>query len=148
MHPQNKSKGAIEYPYMIKPMLFSAAEQVFLGVLDQAVGDRYRVFGKVRVADVVSVKPEFDDRIRMRAFNRISSKHFDFLFCRKDNLRVVGALELDDKPHQEENRHRRGVSMASLCRSISLPLIQLPVQQTYSVPEIRKKVLSVLNIDR
>lgn len=33
--------------------LFTAAERSFLGVLDQATAGRYRVFGKVRVADVL-----------------------------------------------------------------------------------------------
>ncbi|WP_018231811.1 DUF2726 domain-containing protein [Thioalkalivibrio thiocyanodenitrificans] len=42
---------ATRYPYVKIEGLFSPAERSFLGVLDQAVGDEYRVFGKVRVAD-------------------------------------------------------------------------------------------------
>ena len=53
-----KSRGqrSDKYPYIRNRVLFSPAERSFLGVLQQAVGDQYRVFGKVRVADVVSVK--------------------------------------------------------------------------------------------
>lgn len=145
IQPRDESKGDVEYPYRIKPELFSPTERSFLGALDQAVGDRYRVFGKVRVADVVRVKSISDRRIRMSAFNRISSKHFDFIFCRKDDLKVVGALELDDKSRQKKKRQRQDAFMVALCSTISLPLIQLPEKQVYSVPEIRTKVLGVLD---
>jgi hypothetical protein len=35
------------YKYRQQGPLFTAAERSFLGVLDQAVSDNYRVFGKV-----------------------------------------------------------------------------------------------------
>ena len=50
-----KSKKAVSYPYVSAESLFTKNEQVFLQVLEQAAGD-YRVFGKVRVADVVEVR--------------------------------------------------------------------------------------------
>ena len=40
-----------ELPYQRKKSLFTNAERSFLGVLDQAIDERLRVFGKVRVAD-------------------------------------------------------------------------------------------------
>jgi hypothetical protein len=39
------------------------------------------VFGKVRVADVVETASGLRWSDRLRAFNRISAKHFDFLVC-------------------------------------------------------------------
>lgn len=49
-------KGRLDFPYQKEPALFTAAERSFLGVLEQAVEGRFRVFGKVRVADVITVK--------------------------------------------------------------------------------------------
>ena len=42
--------------YQLAPALFTQAEQSFLGVLTQAVDEKFRVFGKVRVADVINPK--------------------------------------------------------------------------------------------
>ena len=137
---------ATDYPYVRRKVLFSAAERSFLGVLDQAVGDEYRVFGKVRVADVASVQKMPDRGAWQRAFNRISSKHFDFLLCSKTELAVVAAIELDDQSHQQGKRQKRDAFVVGLCEAIALPLVQVPGQRTYSVPEVRAKVMSALGI--
>lgn len=134
------------YPYTMNQVLFSPAERSFLGVLDQAIGDEYRVFGKVRVADVVSVKSMSDRSVWQQAFNRISAKHFDFVLCRKDDLTVFGAIELDDKSHQKNRRQGRDAFMVGLCNAISLPLIQVPAQRAYSVSDIRAKVLAAVDL--
>jgi len=44
------------FPYEKISVLYSPAERSLLGVIDLAVGQNYRVFGKVRVDDVASVK--------------------------------------------------------------------------------------------
>lgn len=132
------------YPYTKKQVLFSPAERSFLGVLDQAIGEEYLVFGKVRVADIVEPQRSLDKSKRQKAFNRISAKHFDFVLCAKGDLAVVCAIELNDQSHQQRKRQDRDAFLVGLCQAISLPLIQMPAQRTYSVPEIRAKVLSTL----
>jgi hypothetical protein len=135
-----------EFPYTKNAALFSPAERSFLGVLEQAVGEHYRVFGKVRVADVASVRPISDRSAWKRAFNRISAKHFDFVLCTRDDLSVAAAVELDDKSHQQRKRQARDGFLVSLCEAISLPLIQVPARRGYSVGELRAQVLSALGI--
>ena len=44
--------------YERRATLFTRAERSFLGVLDQAAGSDYRIFGKVRIADVLKVSSE------------------------------------------------------------------------------------------
>lgn len=133
-----------DFPYARNDVLFSAAERSFLGVLEQAVGDEHRVFGKVRVVDVVSVRAMNDRSAWQRAFNRISSKHFDFLVCAKDDLSIKAAIELNDQSHESRKRRERDRLLIELCRSVSLPLLVVPAQQAYSVAELREKVLVAL----
>jgi hypothetical protein len=115
-------------------------------VLEQAVGREYRIFGKVCVADIVSVNPMLDRADWWRAFNRISAKHFDFVLCSKGDLSVVAAVELNDKSHLQPKRQERDAFLVDLCQAISLPLIQVPAQRAYSIPELRALVLSALGI--
>jgi hypothetical protein len=137
-------KGRAEwYPYETQA-LFSPAERSFLGVLDQAVGEDYRVFGKVRVADVVGPRRGMDNSSRQKALNRVSAKHFDFVLCAKTDLAVVCAIELDDQSHQERKRQARDAFLVGLCQAVSLPLIQVPARHAYSVQELRTAVLSAL----
>jgi Protein of unknown function (DUF2726) len=72
--------------------------------------------------------------------NRTLSKHFDFVLCAQTDLSVVCVIELDDRSHQAQKRQERDAFLAGLCAAISLPLIQIPVQRAYSVPEVRAKV--------
>jgi len=50
---QGRAAESADYPYQKTKGLFTAAERMFLGVLDQAVGQHARVLGKIRVADVL-----------------------------------------------------------------------------------------------
>jgi len=135
-----------DFPYQPVRALFSPAERSFLGVLDQAVGGRYRVFGKVRVADVATVKPSKDNRAWQRAFNRISAKHFDFILCDNQDLSVRCAIELDDQSHRAAQRQQRDGFIDSLCQTIKLPLVRIPARQAYSVNEIRQTLSSALGV--
>jgi Protein of unknown function (DUF2726) len=132
--------GSDGFPYQRNKALFSPAERSFLGALEQAVGGEYRVFGKVRIADVASVRSNPNRAFWQRAFNRISAKHFDFILCKPDDLSIVCAVELDDKSHQQMKRKDRDDFVAGLCIAIDLPLLQIPAQRAYSVPELRSRV--------
>lgn len=136
--------ASIEYPYILNKTLFSPAERSFLGVLEQAIGDEYRIFGKVRVADVTSVKSLSNRAAWQRAFNRISAKHIDYVLCSKDELSIVCAIELDDHSHQKRKRQERDAFLARLCQEISLPLLQIPAQRAYSANEIKVKLFEVI----
>jgi hypothetical protein len=143
---KNKQGGAgtIGYPYQPAKQLFSAAERSFLGVLDQAVGSDYRVFGKVRVADVAMVKPGLGNSARQGALNRIASKHFDFVVCRASDLAVVCAVELNDKSHASNRAQARDDLLAKVCHVINLPLITVPAKQAYAPQDVRSQFLAVV----
>lgn len=139
---QKRSRGSFDaLPYSLKPALFSPAERSFLGVLEQAIGKHYQIFGKVRIADVVATKRGLSSSNWQTAFNRINAKHFDFVLCNRDNLAVVCAIELNDKSHQKDSRRQRDAFVIEVCRAIGLPLVQVPAKRMYSVEEIRTTIL-------
>lgn len=137
-------KGSLGFPYQPAGTLFTAAERSFLGVLDQAVGAEYRVFGKIRVADVAKVKPGLDKSARQKAVNRVAQKHFDFVVCRADNLAIVCAVELNDKSHASKKAQARDQFLTKVCEVIALPLLQVPAKRSYVTQEIRSQFLSAV----
>jgi hypothetical protein len=76
-----KKKDSHRYPYQLSKYLLSKAERSFYGVLSQVIGDSGLIFTKVRIADVLSPGKSLDRSNWQKAFNAISSKHFDFLIC-------------------------------------------------------------------
>jgi hypothetical protein len=125
------------FPYKKVLVLFSPSERSFLGVLEQAVGDGAKVFGKVRVADVILPEKSLSRSNWQQAFNKISGKHFDYLLCKKDDLSVICAIELDDSSHQSESRKKRDEFLSAVCDAAGVPLVQVPAKQGYVIAEIR-----------
>jgi hypothetical protein len=139
---KQSNSGSVGYPYQPAKALFSVAERSFLGVLDLAVGSEYRVFGKVRVADVALVKSGLGNSARQGALNRIAAKHFDFVVCRASDLSVVCAVELNDKSHASQRAQARDELVANVCQAIGLPLLAVPAKQAYSVQELQAQFLA------
>ena len=113
----------VEYPYQKADSLFSPAERSFLGVLETAVGDKYRVLGKVRLADIISTTRGLSRSDWQKAFNRIDSKHVDFALCKKDDMSLACAIELDDRSHRKSDRKSRDDFLESALNAASVPFI-------------------------
>lgn len=123
-------------PYQRAEVLFSPAERSFIGVLQQAVGSNAAIFGKVRVADVVAPKEGLGRSARQKAFNQISSKHFDFLLCDKEDLSVACVIELDDGSHHSRRRQEGGDFLKRVCEAAGIPLIHVPAESAYVVSAV------------
>jgi hypothetical protein len=141
---RSSAKGDIAFPYQRRETLFSPAERSFLGVLDQAVGEKYRVFGKVRIADVAAVRGTPNRSHWQKAFNKINAKHFDFVLCNPTDLSFVCAIELDDKSHAQEKRKGRDGFVEGVCVAIGLPLLRFPAKRGYTVDGIREAIANLL----
>ena len=82
----------------------------------------------------------------IRDRNRITSKHFDYVLCRKDDLSVVCAIELDDRSHAALERKRRDVFLDKVCSDLLLPLVRIQARAAYSIPTVRTQVLGPLGV--
>lgn len=132
---QRASSG--DYPYQFNEQLFSPAERSFYGILNQATQNEAVVFGKVRVADVLSPPKGLSRSNWQKSFNRISSKHFDFVICSPDTLYVRAVVELDDKSHAKGKRAERDRFIEKACESAGVTLHRVNAAATYNVGEIR-----------
>lgn len=141
---KNKTRD-IEAQYKKREALFTPAERSFLGVLNQAIDDNAIIFGKVRVADIIKPNSWLSRKKWQTLFNKISSKHFDFVICDKHDLSVLCAIELDDKSHNSKIRKKRDAFLQSACLSANLPLIQVPAKPSYNIDEIRKSLITRLS---
>lgn len=138
-----KDEAAMPTPsYTRRASLMSKAERSFYGVLVQAVGEEYRIFAKVRVADVLKPAKGMDRSQWRKAFNQINRKHFDFVLCERDDLRFVYAIELDDKSHENDERKSRDQLIDQACKEAGLPLIHIRAARGYAHDALRNQILS------
>ena len=129
---KEETSETIFYPYQKQTFLLTKAERSFFGVLQQAVGNDYHTFSKVRLADIIKVSSGLSASDRQKAQNRISGKHVDFVLCNTRDLAVHCVIELDDKSHEKLERRKRALHAAGVT------IFHFSVQQTYNLNEIRK----------
>jgi len=125
------------FSYKRQPALFSPAEQSFLGVLEQVLGSEYRVFGKVRIADLI--KPE-NGAGRQTALNRIVGKHVDFVVCNATDLSIIGVIELDDKSHNQASRQKRDAFVDRAFASAGIPITRFPARAAYRLSASKESI--------
>jgi hypothetical protein len=136
-----KSKGKLDFDvYRKQDQLFSAAELNFLAALDKAIVPGQRVLGKVRVADLVSLRSGLNPRDRQIAVNRVAQKHFDFVICSGPSLVPVCAIELNDSSHYSSIAKRRDEFLSSVCTQVGLPLVVIKAARSYPPEEIRRQI--------
>ena len=138
-----RSKKSI-HPYQKLNALFTPAERSFYGVLTQAVNGDAVIFGKVRVADVLTPRKSTIKGVWQTAFNKISAKHFDFMLCKKDDLSFICGIELDDSSHNSAKSQARDAFVEAACQSAGFPLIRYRARASYQVTEVRDALATVL----
>lgn len=131
-------------PYKRIGFLFTPAELNFLRVLDKSIDSKYRIFGKVRIADVIAVDDELNDNEKIIKFNKIAGKHFDFVICNSADLSIALVIELDDLSHSRSDRIRRDAFVNDVCNSARLQLLRIPARRHYEVESIKGLVRSKL----
>ena len=132
-----------EITYESKGGLLTKAERSFFGVLEQAVGNSFRIFAKVRVADVLAPKKGLEPGDRQSAFNKIRAKHFDFVLCDPASLDIRAVVELNDKSHQQSQRSDRDEFLRSACGFAQIPMIEVAAKRGYSVETLRGNLAEI-----
>jgi very-short-patch-repair endonuclease len=128
------------FPYRKKDYLLSKAEKSFYHVLQNCLNDSYVIFPKVRLSDIffVTCKEKYQSY-----FNKISSKHIDFLICNKQNLTPLAAIELDDSSHA--NKKEGDNFKDNLFLSAGLPLYRIKASYNYNPAQIKETLKTTLN---
>ena len=120
--------------------LMSPGELKFFRALEAAVGSDYRVFSKVRLADIVQPAKTGDKRAWYAAFGVIKSKHVDFAVCDPDTLEFRLVVELDDKSHGRSDRAERDQKVDEILAQANIPVLHYPARAAYSVEEIQGRI--------
>src|SRR6266516_3727334 len=136
-----KAEDAEVYPYKLTQSLLTASEAAFYGALLLAAGRRYVVFAKVRLADLCQ---DLDRWAVTRAFNKVSSKHVDFVLCDPTTFRPVLAIELDDRSDLRANRRSGDALVESVFRTMGLGVYRQWVQHSYDPAAIARGIEDAL----
>jgi hypothetical protein len=121
-------------PYGRRDGLLSAGELAFYRVLRRAVGGRYSISIKTRLADVVKCPDDLWDEPEGR---RVSQKHVDFILYDPWTSGIVAVVELDDRSHDEPQRRRRDRFLNEALSSAGVVLVRVKAARRYDAQLLR-----------
>jgi len=114
-------------PYKLNESLLTKRELKFFIVLKNVLDETDFVIAiKPRIADFVSVdKKKLKKKSYMTYFNKIKSKHVDFLICEPTYMKPILAIELDDKSHERKDRIQRDSFVDEVYETAGLEILHI-----------------------
>ena len=135
-------KSRFRLPYVADATLLTASQRAFKAVLERAVGKEYRVYGRVRVADVIGLRPRLSRRERERALDRLEGRCFDFLVCAPDTTAIACAVNLVPRSRLRQQLPRDRLDR--ICAAAGLPFVRVRESDAYSVADIEERIFAAM----
>ncbi len=130
-------------PYVEVDSLLTPAELNFFNVLKTVMPDELCIMCKVRLADLIKVNRNLPRSDSQSAFNRIQSKHVDFVICRTDDMSIYCVIELDDRSHNQPARQKRDAFVDDALQGAGIQIIHLPVRRSYNIADLQQRLADV-----
>jgi hypothetical protein len=113
-------------PYKAKDYFFSRSEQEFYNILNSHLdAHRYTIFPKVRMGDFIETTNHGTERFG--SWNRIKSRHVDFLIWDLVGRKIAFAIELDGNSHNGQKAQETDSFKDDVYETINLELIRVRV---------------------
>jgi ssDNA-binding Zn-finger/Zn-ribbon topoisomerase 1 len=132
-------------PYERARQLLSSTHAAFFDLLEQALDDRYRVFGNVRLTDVVDIRSDLNRKQRQSALKRLPPFRLDFVICEKENASIVGAVMVEEGETEPGGvRAQQETALDGFLATVGIPIARLSGKRDYSIEDLRIEVSRAL----
>ncbi|WP_199609491.1 DUF2726 domain-containing protein [Flocculibacter collagenilyticus] len=125
------------YPFTKKPTLFTQVERSFLTLMERAVGNEYKIMNRVKLTDIVIVKPGVASRAKRAAMLAATSKTIDYVLVDKDTLSIVAAVDLVNNQRPSGHKAKRDWFVTGALESAGIPHVRIKVKPGYKAKDIR-----------
>ncbi|WP_080569464.1 DUF2726 domain-containing protein [Vibrio anguillarum] len=124
--------------------MLTPAEHNFYKVLERVLPSGYIVTFKVRIGDVLKVRKGIDKKRAFVMRGKVQQKHFDFVICRLDDMKVACCIELNDASHNRRDRAKRDAFVRSACKAAGVTLLEVENRRSYVIDDIREMVKAAI----
>ena len=128
--------NSFPFPFERKTVIFTPAEKNFQNLVEQAMGSRYRIINRVKLADIVTIRNGVSNRAGQTAANNANSKYLDFVICDRDSMKLLGAIDLVDTKGKGY-KIKKDWFVSGALEAAAIPHIRIKVKANYTIDEIR-----------
>ncbi|MBA6293294.1 DUF2726 domain-containing protein [Colwellia sp. MB3u-70] len=133
--------NSFPFPFDRKTALFTPAEKNFQNLVEQAMGSRYRIINRVKLADIVSIRNGVSNRAGQTATNNANSKYLDFVICERDSMKLLGVIDLVDT-QGKGYKIKKDWFVSGTLEAAAIPHVRIKVKANYTIDEIRSCINS------
>ena len=135
--------NSFPFPFDSKKSVFTPAEKNFQNLVEQAMGAKYRVINRVKLADIVTIRNGVSDRASQSAANNAEGKYLDFVICDRNTMKLLGAIDLVDT-QGKGYKIKKDWFVSGALEAASIPHLRIKVKANYTLDEIRACINSRL----
>jgi hypothetical protein len=135
--------NSFPFPFDSKNSVFTPAEKNFQNLVEQAMGAKYRVINRVKLADIVTIRNGVSDRASQSAVNNAEGKYLDFVICDRNTMKLLGAIDLVDT-QGKGYKIKKDWFVSGALEAASIPHLRIKVKANYTLDEIRTCINSRL----
>lgn len=104
-----------------------------MDLLEQAVGHNYRVYPRIRLAELVNIRSLHKRGGRQPPVSRLNELRADFVLCTPRNSVISGIVMITPSTNH---------ALRKICQDCSLTLVELNPRDRQSIEAIRKKIFA------
>ena len=135
--------NSFPFPFDSKNAIFTPAEKNFQNLVEQAMGNKYRVINRVKLADIVTIRNGVSDRASQSAVNNAEGKYLDFVICDRNTMKLLGTIDLVDTKGKGY-KIKKDWFVSGALEAASIPHLRIKVKANYTLDEIRACINSRL----
>jgi len=135
--------NSFPFPFDSKKSVFTPAEKNFQNLVEQAMGAKYRIINRVKLADIVTIRNGVSDRASQSAVNNAEGKYLDFVICDRNTMKLLGAIDLVDT-QGKGYKIKKDWFVSGALEAASIPHLRIKVKANYTLDEIRACINSRL----
>jgi len=135
--------NSFPFPFDSKSAVFTPAEKNFQNLVEQAMGHKYRVLNRVKLADVVTIRNGISSRASQTAVTNAEGKYLDFVICDRNSMKLLGAIDLVDT-QGKGYKIKKDWFVSGALEAAAIPHLRIKVKANYTLDEIRACINSRL----
>jgi len=128
------------FPYRKKSQLLNHTETSLYQQLTNLVGEKFVVFSKVRLADLVLLQRDVQDR--QVYIDSINSDSVDFLLCDRETTSPELAISCEDYPSKKNQLGQGNSNLVAVLKASGISFLRLQANRSYEPKELRSLIRS------
>ena len=134
----------LAFPFRKKGNLFTPVERTFFGLLEEAVGNEFRILCRVKMSDILTIHQSTDKKTSKNAASRAGSKHLDFVLCSKKDMSPIMAIDLVHNSGKDGYKSQRDFYVSGALDAAHIPHVRIKVRSGYKAQDIRECIQAKL----